>query len=65
MSILSWLSGRLGLTINPATGQRIRTRSVGVDDWGNTKDVFEEFDPYTNSWKLRGWVEGSRSGSHY
>jgi hypothetical protein len=65
MSILSWLSGRLGLAINPATGQRIRVRSHSVDDWGNTADHLEEWNPYTNSWQRKEDIEGTRSGSHY
>jgi hypothetical protein len=65
MGILSYLSGRLGLTVNPKTGQRVRLRSVASDDWGNTMDVVEEYNPHSGSWERKGDVEGSISGGHY
>jgi len=65
MSMLTWLSGRLGLTINPKTGQRVRVRSHGIDDWGNKADHVEEWDPYTDSWQRKADIEGSQTGGHY
>lgn len=65
MGVLSWLSGRLGLTINPETGQRVRIRSHGIDDWGNTANHVEEWNPYSNSWERKEDVKGSQSGGHY
>jgi hypothetical protein len=57
--------GRMGLTINPETGQRVRTRSEQIDDWGNTHRIVEEWNPYSGSWRRTGTVAGSISGGHY
>lgn len=59
------LIGRLGLTVNPQTGQRVRTRRVPSDDWGNTYKIIEEWSPFSNSWRRTGSVPGSTSGGHY
>jgi hypothetical protein len=63
-SFLSDIIGRLGLTVNPQTGQRVRTRSEPRDDWGNTRLIVEEQTP-SGSWVKTGDVPGSSSGGHY
>jgi hypothetical protein len=57
--------GRMGLTIDPKTGQRVRTRAVQCDDWGNTVRVVEQWNPNSGSWRRTGTVPGSISGGHY
>lgn len=58
------LIGRMGLGINPQTGQRVRTRPEPCDDWGNTRLIVEEKTP-CGSWVKTGDVPGSRSDGHY
>jgi hypothetical protein len=63
-SFISDLIGRLGLGVNPQTGNRVRTRPVPRDDWGNTSLVVEEKGP-DGCWRRTGDVPGSNSGGHY
>lgn len=65
MGLLSYISGRLGLTINPVTGQRVRIRRHATDDWGNTAEHLEEKDEATGRWSRTNDVPGSGTGGHY
>lgn len=65
MGLLDKVIGSLGLTVNPATGERVRTKTVPRDDWGNTREVVEQKDKVTGKWKETGDVPGSSSGGHY
>lgn len=65
MSVLDYLIGRLGLSINPDTGERVRIRKVPRDEWGNTSEVIEQKDRVTKKWERTGDVPGSSSGGHY
>ncbi len=64
-SFLGDLIGRLGLTVNPKTGQRIRLTKEARDDWGNTRLVVEEISPASGNWVKTDDVPGSGSGGHY
>lgn len=63
-SLFGDLIGRLGLGVNPETGNRVRTRAVPSDDWGNTYLIVEE-KGVDGCWRKTGDVEGSTSGGHY
>lgn len=65
MGIMSNFIGRLGLGVNPETGERVRTKSERCDDWNGTHRVVEEWNPVTEKWEQKGIVPGSQRGGHY
>lgn len=64
MGIIDYVIGRLGLSLNPETGRRVRVRSHGIDDWGNTRDHIEEQNR-EGSWTRKDDVLDSSTGGHY
>jgi hypothetical protein len=64
MGLLDYIVGRIG-SIDPKTGQRVRLRSHATDDWGNTADHIEIYNPHSGKWEHGPTVEGSGTGGHY
>lgn len=65
MGIFSDIIGHMGLGIDSQTGERVRTKRVPSDDWGNTYKVIERKNPVTGEWERIGDMPSSISGGHY